>query len=164
MLSPLGNREVRDNLQPLAFSSAAPLWRQLPAQWTAGFPVTFLLGSGAALRFLIGGDVAGLLAFLSGACFIPSLALALGVWSGTSKPFEIVYVTLWYLGPLNNVPRIDFIGAQTDGYPQFFLPVSITLIASAFFRQGTATTELIVGRITNQTYFGWIYPRLKPHV
>jgi hypothetical protein len=133
LLSPLGNREARDNVQQLAFSSAAPLMRQLPAQWIAGFIVTLIMGSGAALKFIVNGDSAGLLAFFSGALFITSLALALGVWSGTSKPFEIVYVSLWYLGPLNKVPGLDFIGAQTDGRPEFFIPFSLALMAFAFF-------------------------------
>ncbi len=132
LLSPLGNREARDNVQQLAFSSAAPMWRQLPAQWIAGFIVTLLIGSGAALKFIINGDTVGLLAFLSGALFIPSLALALGVWSGSSKPFEIVYISLWYLGPLNKVPGLDFIGAQSNGRPEFFIPFSLALIAFAF--------------------------------
>ena len=133
LLSSVGNREARDNVQQLAFSSAAPLWRQLPAQWIAAFILTVGMGSGAALKFIINGDSIGLLAFFSGALFIPSLALALGVWSGTSKPFEIVYISLWYLGPLNKVPGLDFIGAQTNGRPEFFIPVSLALIAFAFF-------------------------------
>lgn len=133
LLSPLGNREARDNVQQLAFSSAAPLWRQLPAQWIVGFLVTLMMGSGAALKFLINGDRVGLLAFFSGALFVPSLALALGVFAGTSKPFEIVYVALWYLGPLNNVPGLDFTGARTNGRPEFFVPLSLTLIAFAFW-------------------------------
>jgi hypothetical protein len=132
LLSPLGSREVRDNVQQLAFSSAAPMWRQLPAQWVAGFIVTLILGSGAALKFLLNSDSVGLLAFFSGALFITSLALALGVWSHSSKPFEIVYVTLWYMGPLNNVPGLDFMGAQTNGRPEFFIPFSLALIAFAF--------------------------------
>jgi hypothetical protein len=95
--------------------------------------VILIMGSGAAVRFLAGGHSAGLAAFLSAALFIPSLALALGVWSGSSKPFEIVYVSLWYLGPLNNVPGLDFIGAQTNGRPEFFIPLSLALIVFAFF-------------------------------
>ncbi|MGE5462160.1 MAG: ABC transporter permease [Syntrophothermus sp.] len=133
LISPIGNREARFNTQQIAFSSASPLWRQLPAQWIAGFLVVLLMGSGAALKFLMNGEATGLLAFLSGALFIPSLALALGVWSGSSKPFEIVYISLWYLGPLNKVPGLDFIGAQTDGRPEFFIPLSLALIAFAFF-------------------------------
>jgi hypothetical protein len=132
LLSPIGNREARDNVRQLAFSSAAPLWRQLPAQWIAGFIITLILGSGAALKFIFSDNSANLPAFLSGALFIPSLALALGVWSGTSKPFEIVYITLWYLGPLNKTPGLDFIGAQTNGRPEFYIPFSLALIVFAF--------------------------------
>lgn len=133
LLSPLGSREARDNVQQMAFSSAAPLMRQLPAQWIAGFIVTLLMGSGAALKFILSGNAPSLLSFFSGALFITSLALALGVWSGTGKPFEIVYVSLWYLGPLNKVPGLDFIGAQTNGRPEFYIPFSLALIAFAFW-------------------------------
>jgi len=131
LISPIGNREARFNMQQIAFSSASPLWRQLPGQWLAGFIIILIMGSGVMLKFLISSNFAGVLPFLSGALFIPSLALALGVWSGSSKPFEIVCVSLWYLGPLNKVPGLDFIGAQTDGRPEFFIPLSLALIAFA---------------------------------
>jgi hypothetical protein len=130
--SSMGNREERHNVQQFTFSSASPLWRQLPAEWIAGVFVTLMMGSGAALRFLISGESTGLIAFFSASLFIPSLALALGVWGSSSKPFEIIYVTLWYLGPLNKVPGLDFIGANSAGYPQFYIPLSCALIALAF--------------------------------
>lgn len=129
----MSNREAHHNVQQFTFSSASPLWRQLPAQWIAGFLITLVMGSGAALRFAFSGDSVGLMAFLSAALFIPSFALALGVWGSSSKLFEIVYVTLWYLGPLNTVPGLDFVGANSAGYPGFYLPLSIALIAFAFF-------------------------------
>ncbi len=109
------------------------IMRQLSAQWIAGFIVTLIIASGAALRFAIDGDAVGLLALISAAFFIPSLALASGVWSGTSKVFEILYMVIWYLGPLNKVPGLDFIGSHSNGYPQFSIPFSITLIAFAVF-------------------------------
>ena len=40
--SAIGNREIHNNVQQLAFSSASPLLRQLPAQWLAGFIVTMI--------------------------------------------------------------------------------------------------------------------------
>ncbi len=131
--SAIGNREIHNNVQQLTFSSASPLMRQLPAQWVAGFIVTLIMASGAAVRFVLDGDTVGLLALLSGAFFIPSLALASGVWSGTSKSFEILYMVIWYLGPLNKVPGLDFIGSHSNGYPQFFILFSIALIAFAIF-------------------------------
>jgi hypothetical protein len=131
--SAMGSREIHNNVQQLVFSSALPLWRQLPAQWLAGFIVTLIMASGAVLRFALDSDTIGLMALLSGALFIPSLALTSGVWSGTSKLFEILYITTWYLGPLNKVRELDFIGSHSNGSPQLFIPFSIALIAFAIF-------------------------------
>ncbi|MGB3703320.1 MAG: ABC transporter permease subunit [Anaerolineales bacterium] len=133
--SGLGNREIHNNVQQMTFSSASPLWRQLPAQWLAGFMVTFLLGIGAFLRFTMDGDTTGMLAFLSGAIFIPSLALTSGVWSGSSKLFEIIYILIWYMGPLNRVLELDYSGAHSSGRPGFFIPLSLVLLVMAFVRR-----------------------------
>jgi len=130
--SAIGNREIHNNVQQLTFSSASPLLRQLPAQWLAGFIVTLLVSIGALIRFIVDGDTAGLLALLSGTFFIPSLALACGVWSGASKLFEILYMLIWYLGPLNKLMALDYIGSHGNGRPEFFIPFSIVLIVFAF--------------------------------
>ena len=130
--SGLGNREIQHNAQQMVFSSAAPLWRQLPATWLAGFIVTVITGSGVAIKLLSAGDNAGLLAWFSAAFFIPSFALASGVLSNSHKLFEIVYVTLWYLGPLNKIYSVDYLGANSSGNIGFFIPLSIALIAAAF--------------------------------
>ena len=130
--SGMGNREITNNTQQMVFSSAAPLMRQLPATWVAGFLVALLTGSGAALKLLSAGDGVGLLAWFSGALFIPSFALALGVWSNSHKLFEVLYVTMWYLA-LNKVYAVDYLGSNSDGNIGFFLPFSIALIAAAFF-------------------------------
>jgi hypothetical protein len=77
------------------------------------------------------GDGVGLLAWLSAALFIPSFALAAGVWSNGSKVFEIVYITLMYMGPLNNIPALDFLGAHNSGNIGFYLPLSFALVLAA---------------------------------
>jgi hypothetical protein len=130
--SAIGNREIHNNVQQMTFSSASPLLRQLPAQWLAGFIITLLVSIGAIIRLSMDGDTAGLLALLSGAFFIPSLALASGVWSGTSKLFEILYMLIWYLGPLNKLMAMDYIGSHGNGRPEFFIPFSVGLIVIAF--------------------------------
>jgi hypothetical protein len=129
--SSIGNREIKHNVQQMAFSSPSPIWRQIPAQWQAGFILTITIAVGAILRLGLDGDLVGLLALLSGAIFIPSLALACGVWSGGSKLFEILYILIWYLGPLNRVPILDYIGVTSDSNPVTFLIVSIFLAAFA---------------------------------
>ena len=130
--SGLGSREIQHNAQQMVFSSAAPLWRQLPASWLAGFLVTVLTGSGVAIKLLSAGDGVGLLAWLSGALFIPSFALASGVWTNSHKVFEVVYVALWDLGPMNKIAAVDYPGANSNGNIGFFLPLSLALIVAAF--------------------------------
>ena len=84
------------------------------------------------MKLLGVGDNVGLLAWLSAAIFIPSFALASGVWSNSHKLFEVLYVTMWYLGPMNKVYEVDYLGANSDGNIGFFIPLSIALIIAAF--------------------------------
>jgi hypothetical protein len=70
------------------------------------------------------------------ALFIPSLAIALAVWSGGSKLFEVVYLALWYAGPMNQfLPQLDFIGASdrsaSFGTPLIFLVATFVLMGAA---------------------------------
>ena len=129
--SGLGNREMRHNVGQMVFSSASPLIRQLPATWFAGFIVTVLTGGGAALKFLVTGDATSLLIWFSAAIFIPTLALTLGIWSKSSKLFEVLHVSMWYLA-LNGIDTVDYFGANSDGNIGVFLPLSLGLIIMAF--------------------------------
>ena len=78
----------------------------IPGGMDGGILVAALTGLGAAVRLALAGQSAGLLAWAAGVLFIPSLALALGVWSGTSKFFEALYTALWYVGPLQPGPGV----------------------------------------------------------
>jgi hypothetical protein len=137
--SALGTREARFGTEQLLFSCARILPRQFPAAWMAGILVAAFTGLGAAVRLALAGQSAGLLAWAAGVLFIPSLALALGVWSGTSKFFEGLYTALWYIGPLNRVPGLDFTGSasgpQACRYALVYLGVAAILVAAAFFRR-----------------------------
>jgi hypothetical protein len=133
--SSMGVREFRDQTSQLLFSAPHPIARQLPAVWLAGVILALLTGSGFALRLLLGGNMRGLLAWLIGALFIPTLALALGVWSGSSKLFEIVYTLLWYVGPMHAISQLDFMGsapgtAMTRA-PLVYLLLTIGMVAVA---------------------------------
>ena len=129
--SALGARETYHGVGPIVFTALRPLQRQLPAAWLAGVLVTALAGAGVAARLLIAGDGMGLLAWCVGVAFIPSLALALGVWSGDHKLFEVVYVTWWYFGPVNGLPALDFMGATGQSAPLAYLLVTLALLGAA---------------------------------
>jgi hypothetical protein len=126
--SSLGVRETRDQTHQLLFSAPHPIARQLPAAWLAGFILALLTGCGFAFRLILEGNFRGCLAWLIGACFIPTSALALGVWSGTGKLFEILYTLLWYLGPMHAFPALDFMASAPvtshTHYPLLYLTLT----------------------------------------
>jgi hypothetical protein len=108
--STLGTREVRHNTGQLVFSAPHPLSHQFPLMWLAGVAVALAAGVGVAVHLILAGDWLHLLAWGTGAVFIPTLALASGVWSGSNKLFEVVYMLWWYAGPINRVESLDFMG------------------------------------------------------
>lgn len=127
LLSGLGCREARHDTRQIVFSAPRPLRNQLPALWLAAFAVLALLGSGALIRFLAAGEFTSLLPWLAGALFIPSLALALGVLTGSGKTFEVLYV-LWMYGVLQRVPAFDFVGATPESPWQIYALLALALM------------------------------------
>ena len=110
--SQMGTRETSNDTEGFVYPSLHPLSRQFAALWVAGIVLALLAGSGSLLHFIFTGSPAGILTVLAGAIFIPTLALACGAASGTSRLFEIVYLVLWYVGPMNNTPGVDFTAAS----------------------------------------------------
>ena len=133
--SAMGAREAKNGTEELVFTAPRPLSRLLPAVYAAGVTVAMLAGSGVALRCLIAGSFAGLAGWLVGALFIPALALCLGVWSGGSKLFEALYTVYWYLGPMQPVPALDFMGASDAALaarmPLYYAAATAVLLAAS---------------------------------
>ncbi len=133
--SKMGVRETRDQTSQLIFSAPHPIARQLPAVWLAGVGLALLTGSGFGGRLLFTGNWRGLFAWLVGALFIPTLALTFGVWSGSSKLFEIVYTLLWYVGPMQATLQLDFMGSapgtEATRIPIFYFACAVTMAAIA---------------------------------
>ena len=134
VLSALGTREVNNHTQKIVFSAAFPLRRQLPATWLAGVLGAAVMVVGIALRLAIAAEWGHLLGVVAGTLFVPSLALALGVWSGVNRLFEIVFLFCWYMA-LNGVAALDFLSAMTVAptliYPLIYLAGSVVLFGTA---------------------------------
>ena len=144
MWSAMGTREARFNTGQLVFSSPFPEIRQFPAQWMAGLTVAVLTGVPMMARALQLGDLEHLNALLVGALFVPTLALFLGALSGTKKLFEVVYLLIWYLGPVNHLTALDFLGttdaAVANAVPQAYVVITLVLLLGAFlFRRRQLT-------------------------
>ena len=134
--SQMGCREAQFSTRALLFSSERSLSRQFPALWAAGVLMALLTGSGAGIRLLLASDWHSLAAWFAGALFIPSLALALGVWSGGSKAFEALYIVWWYIGPAHQMPGLDFMGTTpASSSPILYGWMAVALIATAYWRR-----------------------------
>jgi hypothetical protein len=139
--SAMGTRESRYGTGALLFSSARILPRQLLATFLAGVAVAAVAGAGAGVRLVLAGALPGLLAWIAGALFLPALALCLGVWTRTSKAFEALMAALWYVGPMNHVPGMDYTGAAdgtlTIHYAAIYSALALGLVLAALARRRT---------------------------
>lgn len=132
--SQMGCRESRTATGPLLFSCERSLTRQLPALWIAGVVVAALTGGGVALRLAAISDWQGLATWASAVIFIPSLALALGIWSSSNIPFEALYTVWWYVGPAHHIPELDFIGTtSSSSRPVMYLLFAAILLAFSYW-------------------------------
>ena len=133
----LGARETLYHTNPLLFCLPFPLRRQLPVAWSVGFFIAILMGGPVLMRILLTGDLLDFARLLVGALFIPSLALALGCWSGSGKLFQAVYLFLWYLAAVQGVFFLDFMGhLPMPGavyLSWFYLTLTLVLLAAAVF-------------------------------
>lgn len=112
--SSLGTREKRHDTDQLVFSAPYPLGRQFPLMWLSGVAATLFTGAGIGINLIMAGDWIHLAAWSVSTLFIPTLAIALGVWSGSSKLFEVMYMLLWYMGPVNRLESLDFMGTGAN--------------------------------------------------
>jgi hypothetical protein len=134
--SQMGNREARWATGGLLFSAPRVLLRQLPAAWVAGVLVAMATGGGLAIRLALAGDAHALAGWAAGAIFIPSLALAMGLWTGTSKWFEALYTVWWYVGALHHIRGLDFMGTVEAGStPGVFAGIAAILLLSCYARR-----------------------------
>ena len=131
--SQMGTREEQFSTGSLVFSAPRAVPRQLLALFVAGVLVAALTGGGLALRLIIAGDFAGLAAWDAGALFIPALALALGVTTGSRKFFEALYTAWWYVGPVHHICSADFMGTTAQSStPAVYLAAAVVLVAAAY--------------------------------
>ncbi|GAA2507338.1 hypothetical protein GCM10010406_49910 [Streptomyces thermolineatus] len=127
--SRLGTQRHECGVEALLGAYPAPRLRTV-AEWAAGFLLTAVAGAGPALRMAAQSDGQGLVHWVCGALFVPSLALLLGTLSRTHRLFQLVCLPLRY-GALNGMAPADFMGAVRgpDGRPAGLPPT--VLVAGA---------------------------------
>lgn len=132
-----GCREIKDNTEELVYTSPHIIYRQLPALWLAGATVALVTGSGVLVHVAVQGDWQTFVGIVVGALFISSLAISLGIWSRSSKLFEILYLAFfWYAGLMNGIQVFDFVGLNNPNYNSALAYLIVSLLLMSFAALG----------------------------
>jgi hypothetical protein len=111
--SALGVRDARYDTGGLVASASRSRITLVSARWAAGTLAAIVPWSPLLLRALAAGEAAAAGAAIVLLAALAATALALGAWTRSPHAFEGLFVIVWFLGPLNHVASLDFIGALT---------------------------------------------------
>jgi len=64
------------------------------------------------IKGLIYGEFVYSGALLIGAIFLPSAALFFGIYSGSKKLFEVLYLMAWYVGSVDKLYAVDLLATN----------------------------------------------------
>lgn len=128
-LSQLGTREAVCDTEQFVYPTLHPIRRQFVAQWVAGVLLCLAIGAGSLAHWAAAGNLGGIAGVVAGAVFVPTLALACGTLSGTTRLFEIFYLVLWYVGPMNRTTFDYTQGAYAPGFA--LASIALLLVALA---------------------------------
>jgi len=132
--SELGAREQMYRTEELVFVGSEPI-KLLAGTYLSGVSVGLLMTLPAGVRFAVNGQLGAVFGWSVGLLCLPAIALALGVWSGRPKLFEISYLTAWYLGPVNGLSYVDYLGVQdatvTSGITVGYLLLTVAALGIA---------------------------------
>lgn len=102
--------------------------------WLSGLFITLIYSFGIVLRLSLAGNISAGIAYVIGILFIVTLAITLGYFTKSRRVFESVFLLLWYMGPVNQIPYLDFTGISMDQSLQYFI-ISVCLMGSVVILQ-----------------------------
>jgi hypothetical protein len=136
--SRVGSQTARYGIRTRILASGYPVG-QLLAEWLAGGLVAAGVGSATFLPVALNAGPTALVGVAGAVVFPPSLALVTGLWTGSPRLFEALYLGLWYVGSLNRGFVADFVGVTarglSTGVPLVFAAVGIGAVAVATHRR-----------------------------
>lgn len=110
VLARVGTLDTKYNTEKYLYATPNYKLNQLIAMWLSVFTLMLIIGSSTVIKVAFCGGIKNVLVLIIGIVFITSLSVFLGVVSCSSTLFEVIYILLWYIGPLNKMPYFDFLG------------------------------------------------------
>ncbi|MBK8901301.1 MAG: ABC-2 transporter permease [Anaerolineaceae bacterium] len=133
--SELGTRAQAHHTRSLVYAAPEPRRAQFWAAWLAGVTLALAATAVPGLRALVSGNVGQGLGMMVGVLFVPSLALACGVWSGNGRLFQVLYLLGWFAAAGGN-HWLDFMAFHAEtaasGIPLVYLVAAVAAVGLAW--------------------------------
>lgn len=133
--SKLGIIQVNFNMEDYLSTYKNYRKSQLINSVIAGIIFTVFINISIIMKFVILNDFMGAMYILMGIFFVNALGMFIGNVSKNCTAFEIFYTILWYVGILNGLTRLDFIGltktAISAHIPIMFCAAGIVLLVAS---------------------------------
>lgn len=130
--SKLGTLQANYNVEDYLLTYVNYRENQLINSIIAAILFTIVINTSLIIKLILLKNFVGAVYILTGSLFVNSIAMFIGNITKSSTAFEIVYIVLWYVGILNSVVSLDFLGltkAATRGYiPIAFFAVGVGLL------------------------------------
>ncbi len=126
-LSALGSRERHWGVDDILATTRGYVNRTQPIQIAAGTLLGTAICVGYLIRMIATGHSLGALACVLVITATAAVALALGTVSASPRPFEALYLLLWYIGPINHASFVDF-SAATLTAPLYLSAIAATVV------------------------------------
>jgi len=143
-ISSLGNRDLKANTLDIVGTSPLSESSRLICSWFSGVILLLTLACGLLTRFLLEGETSLVIQLVVGCFFIASLSISLGRLTGTARAYESIYILIWYMGPLNGMKTMDYLGNRLSSGESASMAI-IFMIASVILM----ITLLAVTKIKN---------------
>lgn len=127
IFSPLGCRDYQSNTRVIIAYNIASEQQRLLCVWIVAIVLQLILASGLIIRLVLEEQNSAVLMLTIACFFVPALALTLGRITKTTRTFEMVYLLLWYMGPMERIQPLDFIGTS---YGSGTLPIATFAVAT----------------------------------
>ena len=131
--SQMGCREKYNFTDQIVYSCCSKYKKYL-ATLFAGIVISFIASSGVLINLLLHHNIVNFFGWLVGVFFIPCLAILLGDLTKNTKLFEAIFIAWFYFGPINNMPKLDFLSIR-DNNVYLYLILTGVLLALGLFSQ-----------------------------
>lgn len=112
VISSLGQREKNHGTKDFLINAPLLMKVQYPAMVFAGLVFLSVISLPSLVLLVANGQVHAFGLLIAGYFCIVSAAILLGTLSRSNKAFEIVFVIIWYMGPISHFTYFDFIGVD----------------------------------------------------